>query len=113
MCQNWNNLRYNLATCRVPWFCYDGPRSRVGLASRIRHVSALNTTLRTLVAPPVGGALYARFGFRAPFIFGIIVAAFDLLGRAFIIERKDALRWGHDPWLSEGTRSASGNIISP
>ena len=50
-----------------------------------------------LVAPPIGGALYNHLGFRAPFIFGIIFTAIDFVGRLFVIERKEALKWGHDP----------------
>ena len=53
--------------------------------------------VRTLIAPVVGGALYARFGFRGPFVFAIIFAAIDLLGRLLLIERKEVIRWGHDP----------------
>jgi MFS family permease len=50
-----------------------------------------------LVGPPLGGALYTRFGFRAPFICGIIMAVVDLIGRLLIIERKEALLWNVDP----------------
>jgi DHA1 family solute carrier family 18 vesicular amine transporter 1/2 len=50
-----------------------------------------------LIGPPVGGVLYSRFGFRGPFIFGIAVTVIDLIGRLFIIERKEALIWGVDP----------------
>jgi len=46
-----------------------------------------------LVGPPVGGTLYDRFGWRAPFIFSIILVAIDLLMRLFIIEKHVALRW--------------------
>lgn len=53
-------------------------------------------TPRLLIGPPVGGVLYDRFGFRAPFIFGIAVTFIDLIGRVFIIEHKDALVWGVD-----------------
>lgn len=53
----------------------------------MRHTSSF------LVAPPIGGALYSRFGFRAPFIFGMIVAAIDFVGRMLFIERKDAAAW--------------------
>lgn len=38
------------------------------------------------MGPPVGGALYKTFGFRAPFVVGITFAAVDLLGRLLIIE---------------------------
>jgi MFS family permease len=50
-----------------------------------------------LAGPPVGGALYSRFGFRGPFICGIALSVFDLVGRLLIVERKDALQWGIDP----------------
>ncbi|EJD04276.1 MFS general substrate transporter [Fomitiporia mediterranea MF3/22] len=50
-----------------------------------------------LVAPPVAGVLYDRFGFRAPFVFGIILTGGDLIGRLLLIERKDALKWSYDP----------------
>lgn len=46
---------------------------------------------------PVGGALYARFGIRAPFLFGGICTILDLFGRILIIERNEALAWGVDP----------------
>ena len=60
-----------------------------------------NCINRMLAAPPISGVLYERFGFRAPFIFGIIVTAFDLVFRLLVIERVDALKWGHDPALSK------------
>jgi DHA1 family solute carrier family 18 vesicular amine transporter 1/2 len=50
-----------------------------------------------LVGSPAGGALYSRFGFRAPFIFGEICAVIDLLLRLLLIERDVALKWGYDP----------------
>ena len=49
------------------------------------------------MGPPVGGALYSRIGFRAPFIFGEICTVVDLLGRLLIIERKDAIIWNLSP----------------
>lgn len=53
-----------------------------------------------LVGSPVGGALYSRFGFNAPFIFGSICAALDLLARLLVIERHEAIGWGVDPWAA-------------
>ncbi|TFY81606.1 hypothetical protein EWM64_g2406 [Hericium alpestre] len=50
-----------------------------------------------LIGPPVGGALYGRFGVRAPFIFSMIVTFVDLVGRLLIIEPRDARLWGVDP----------------
>lgn len=57
----------------------------------------MNTVARFLIGPPVGGALYSRFGFHGPCIFGIIAAVLDLVGRLIVIERKEALHWNHDP----------------
>lgn len=41
--------------------------------------------------------MFARFGFRAPFIFGEICTLVDLALRILIIERDVAIRWGYDP----------------
>jgi MFS family permease len=57
-------------------------------------------TIGLLLGAPVGGALYGAFGFRGPFIFGIIITFLDLVGRLLIIERKDALKYGYDPTAS-------------
>ena len=46
----------------------------------------------------MGGALYSGFGYRGPFIFGIIVTFVDCIGRLLIIERKDAISYGQDTW---------------
>jgi hypothetical protein len=54
-------------------------------------------TVGLLLGAPVGGALYGTLGYRAPFIFGIIVTVLDLVGRLLIIERKNALKYGWDP----------------
>ena len=57
----------------------------------------MGLTIGNLVGPPVGGALYQRWGFKAPFIFGIIFAGIDLIARLLLIERHEAIRWGVDP----------------
>ncbi|KAL5534540.1 hypothetical protein ACEPAG_1003 [Sanghuangporus baumii] len=70
------------------------PEDKIGLQLGL---AMTGLTVGMLAAPPVGGALYDRFGFRSPFIFGIIVTGFDFLGRLLVVERKEALRWGYDP----------------
>ncbi|KAI9572634.1 MFS general substrate transporter [Boletus coccyginus] len=50
-----------------------------------------------MVGSPAGGILYARFGFRAPFVFGEICTLIDLVLRSLIIERDIAIKWGYDP----------------
>ncbi|KAI0033742.1 major facilitator superfamily domain-containing protein [Vararia minispora EC-137] len=73
--------------------------------------------LGLLIGPAVGGALYSRFGFRGPCIFGIITAIVDLLGRLLLVERKDAIQYGFDPAaalqaVSENTAAQNG-ILRP
>lgn len=52
---------------------------------------------RLATGPPVGGALYSRFGYRGPFVFSEVCILLDLVGRLLIIERKEAVIWGFDP----------------
>ncbi|KAK4052951.1 hypothetical protein OIO90_004075 [Microbotryomycetes sp. JL221] len=51
------------------------------------------------IGPPVGGVLYDRLGYRAPFIFSLILIGIDALLRLAVIEKHVALKWiqaGHD-----------------
>jgi MFS family permease len=70
---------------------------RSGESTSGSNVNQRLNILRYLVGPPVGGSLYKKFGFRGPFIFGIVAALFDLAGRLLVIERGTALKWGADP----------------
>ena len=70
-------------------------------------ITNVGITIGNLVAPPVAGILYQRWGFRSPFIFGIAVAGGDLLARMLLIERHEAMKWGVDPMgvaVSEGQK---------
>lgn len=62
------------------------------------------------IGPPAGGGLYAKLGYRAPFIFGGVCIVLDLIGRILVIERKDALLWGIDPAVD--TPDTSPNIVT-
>ncbi|KAG5654562.1 hypothetical protein H0H81_000087 [Sphagnurus paluster] len=62
-----------------------------------------------LIGPPVGGALYSRFGFRGPFIFGMAATVIDLIARLLIIERQDARKWGIDPKRIESSGANEKN----
>ncbi|VDC00288.1 unnamed protein product [Peniophora sp. CBMAI 1063] len=76
--------------------CDTAPEKYVG---RQLGMAMTGMTLGMLIGPPVGGALFNRFGFRGPCIFGVIITMIDLVGRLLIIERKDAIRYGFDPAL--------------
>ncbi|SJL13831.1 uncharacterized protein ARMOST_17279 [Armillaria ostoyae] len=67
--------------------CDETPPELVG---RQLGIAISGVSLGALVGPPVGGGLYTRFGFRGPFIFGIIIAVLDLAFRFLIIEGKSA-----------------------
>jgi MFS transporter, DHA1 family, solute carrier family 18 (vesicular amine transporter), member 1/2 len=69
----------------------------------------ITATFSQLVGPPVGGALFNRFGIRGPCIFGIIIISVDLIGRLLLIERREALALGFDPAAS---MNASSNPAS-
>jgi hypothetical protein len=68
----------------------------------VLHIIA---TFSQLVGPPVGGALFNRFGIRGPCIFGVMVISVDLIGRLLLIERREALALGFDPAASIGASS--------
>lgn len=62
------------------------------------------------MGPPIGGALYQRLGFHAPFIFCLGMNAVDFIGRLIVIEKKDAAKWSDqnattddDPLFNQGT----------
>ncbi|KIK70387.1 hypothetical protein GYMLUDRAFT_89423 [Collybiopsis luxurians FD-317 M1] len=66
------------------------------LIGRQLGLSMTGMSIGLLIGPPVGGALYSRFGFRGPCIVGIIAAVLDLTVRLMIIEQKEAVRWKQD-----------------
>ncbi|KAH6917121.1 major facilitator superfamily domain-containing protein [Coprinopsis sp. MPI-PUGE-AT-0042] len=67
------------------------------LVGRQLGLAMIGFNVGLVLGPPLGSALYDHFGFRGPFIFGMIASLLDLLGRALVIERKEAIPWGFDP----------------
>ncbi|BGP30281.1 hypothetical protein JCM10296v2_002035 [Rhodotorula toruloides] len=45
------------------------------------------------IGPPIGGALYRHIGWRAPFIFLLVLLVVDIVLRLLIVEKKTALMW--------------------
>ncbi|GAA5908941.1 hypothetical protein JCM6882_004950 [Rhodosporidiobolus microsporus] len=66
------------------------PEARVGV---VLGYVMIGFSLGQAIGPPVGGTMYARLGYRAPFIFSIILVGVDLLLRLCIIEKHQALRY--------------------
>lgn len=77
--------------------CDTVPEKRLG---RQFGIVTMGLTIGLLVGPPVAGILYQRLGYRAPFVFGIIVTGIDFLARLLLIERHEAMRWGVDPMVT-------------
>ncbi|KAF9024728.1 MFS general substrate transporter [Hymenopellis radicata] len=77
-------------------------RALQGIGSTMVWVVGLALIL--LLGPPVGGALYKTFGFRAPFILCIIFAAVDMVGRLLVIEVRP---------LAEKLRHAAADASAP
>ena len=79
-----------VVSCR----CDTVPEQHLG---RQFGIVSVGDNIGSLVGPPVAGILYQRWGFKAPFVFGIIITAVDLVARLLLIERHEAMRWGVDP----------------
>ncbi|TXT08892.1 hypothetical protein VHUM_03020 [Vanrija humicola] len=60
-----------------------------------KHIGIALTgfTLGTTIGPPVGGALYKRLGWNAPFIFCIVINAVDLGVRLLVLEKRLMHNW--------------------
>lgn len=67
------------------------------ISATTNSTSTIDTETSSLIGPPISGILFQKFGFRAPFIFGIICTALDLVGRFLIIEKSDAMKWQQEP----------------
>ncbi|KAK0216213.1 MFS general substrate transporter [Armillaria fumosa] len=80
--------------------CKRSPSKVVG---RQIGITLSGGSLGMLFGTPIGGPLYARFGFRGPFIFGIIVSLPDLVFRLLVIGERGAYR----PGLSSSDRMPS------
>ncbi|KIK99897.1 hypothetical protein PAXRUDRAFT_131055 [Paxillus rubicundulus Ve08.2h10] len=78
--------------------CDTAPEKQVG---RQLGIAMTGLSVGLLVGTPAGGSLYSRFGFRAPFVFGEICTAVDLILRLLIIERDNAIKWGYDPSVGQ------------
>ncbi|KAK0189511.1 MFS general substrate transporter [Armillaria mellea] len=69
--------------------CQRSPSEVVG---RQLGIAFSGVPLGMLLGTPIGGSLYTRFGFRGPFIFGIIVCLPDLVLRLLVIGERGACR---------------------
>ncbi|EIW71600.1 hypothetical protein TREMEDRAFT_67860 [Tremella mesenterica DSM 1558] len=65
------------------------PKKHIGrqLGFAVSGVSVGST-----IAPPIGGALYSSLGWKAPFVFCIIISGADLIARLLVVEQKDLRR---------------------
>jgi MFS family permease len=49
---------------------------------------------------PIGGALYQRFGYKAPFILCVVLAGIDFFLRLFMVEKDECL----SEWFSDSSK---------
>jgi len=89
--------------------CDTVPEDRVG---QQMGLALMGFSFGLLLATPIGGILYAHFGWRAPFIFGIVAAVFDLVGRLLIIEKHEAEAWDSATGLSDAVEDAQRSITA-
>ncbi|BGO98782.1 hypothetical protein JCM10021v2_002443 [Rhodotorula toruloides] len=66
------------------------PEERVG---KVLGWVMIGFSFGQAIGPPVGGVLYARMGWRAPFVFSLILVAIDLGLRMLIVEKHRAVGW--------------------
>jgi len=95
-------MKYTQGTIKASWVLWL-LETLLGMEFQAGKTAVLTFYDRLLLGPVIGGALFDAFGFRAPFIFGVIAAVLDLVGRLLILERREALEWGHDPALLSTT----------
>ena len=97
---------------RPPCLCRSdtAPEQHLG---RQFGIASMGLTIGSLLGPPIAGVLYERWGFKAPFVFGIIVTGVDLLARLLLIERHEAMRWGVDPMaISAGSKEEDPEVAA-
>ncbi|KAI5475475.1 MFS multidrug transporter [Pseudohyphozyma bogoriensis] len=66
------------------------PEERVG---QVMGQVMIGFSVGTVIGPPVGGVLYERMGYRAPFVFALCLLFVDLVLRMVLIEKHVALKW--------------------
>ncbi|KAH7913505.1 major facilitator superfamily domain-containing protein [Hygrophoropsis aurantiaca] len=72
-----------ILTVGLSLICDTTPEKRLGAHLGMAMAGG---SLGQLIGPAAGGALYARWGYRAPFVFGMIFTAVEFMGRVLIIE---------------------------
>jgi MFS family permease len=70
-------------------------------------------TMGTLVAPLLGGVVYARAGYYAVFYMTFSVIAVDIILRLLLIEKKIAARWDPEMELQTMTRGKDSETKAP
>ena len=65
------------------------------------------------MGPPLGGVLFEKLGFRAPFILSIAFTVVDLIGRLLVVEKAEAMKWleqDKQPEVSPGPMQGADGI---
>ncbi|KAH7104720.1 MFS general substrate transporter [Auriculariales sp. MPI-PUGE-AT-0066] len=67
--------------------CDTVPSQHIG---RYMGIAMTGYSTGLIISTPLSGLLYGALGYRAPFVFGMIVAFVDLLARLLVIEKAEA-----------------------
>lgn len=74
---------------------------------------SLSMSLAILIAPLLGGLVYARAGYYAVYFMAFALIAFDVILRLLLIERKTAKRWESSNGETQGTAEVTSRPGSP
>lgn len=66
------------------------PEEKVGI---VMGNVMIGFSVGVLIGAPVGGVLYDRMGYRAPFVFALCLLFVDLVLRLLIVEKHTAIKW--------------------
>ncbi|ORY87390.1 major facilitator superfamily domain-containing protein [Leucosporidium creatinivorum] len=66
------------------------PEARVGI---VMGYVMIGFSVGQLIGPPIGGVLYERLGYRAPFVFALCLVFADMVLRLLVVEKHVAVKW--------------------
>ncbi|XP_006454567.1 hypothetical protein AGABI2DRAFT_214792, partial [Agaricus bisporus var. bisporus H97] len=94
----------------LAFLCEATPPEIIG---RQMGIAMAGLSFGLVLAPPIGGVLYSRFGFRGPFVFALSAAFLDGVSRFIVIEPKEAMKWIPVPILRSENAELPDEAVQP